>query len=203
MEAVLAFARARGLWILSDEVYHRFTYEMPRAPSFQDFCDPEDRVITTNTFSKGWAMTGWRAGWVIAPPSLGLLFENLLQFGTTGLPTFVQYGCEAAIRQGETFLTGFVERCRSGREVVCEALSGVPGLAFEKPGGTFYLMVRMEGLADSKAFVVRVLREARVGLCPGVAFGPGGEGHFRICFGLDPKLLEEAMGRLVPCLSAP
>ena len=203
MEAVLAFARARGLWILSDEVYHRFTYEMPRAPSFQDFCDPEDRVITTNTFSKGWAMTGWRAGWVIAPPSLGLLFENLLQFGTTGLPTFVQYGCEAAIRQGETFLTGFVERCRSGREVVCEALSDLPGLAFEKPGGTFYLMVRMEELADSKAFVVRVLREARVGLCPGVAFGPGGEGHFRICFGLDPKLLEEAMGRLVPCLSAP
>ena len=201
MEAVLEFARHHGLWILADEVYHRLTYEIPRAPSFLEFCDPEDRVIATNTFSKGWAMTGWRAGWAIAPPSLGLIFENLLQFGTTGLPTFVQHGCEAAIRHGEAFLEGFVERCRIGRDVVCDALSGVPGLRFEKPGGTFYLMVRMEGLDDSKAFVIEVLREAKVGLCPGVAFGPGGEGHFRICFGVDHRLLEEAMERLVGYLA--
>ncbi len=202
MEEVLDFARRRGLWILADEVYHRLTYEMPRAPSFLELCDPEDRVIATNTFSKGWAMTGWRAGWAIAPPSLGLIFENLLQFGTTGLPTFVQHGCEAAIRHGEAFLRSFVARCRTGRDVVCDALSGVPGLRFEKPGGTFYLMVRVEGLADSKAFVIDVLREARVGLCPGVAFGPEGEGHFRICFGVDHRMLEEAMERLVGHLSA-
>ena len=202
MEAVLEFARRRGLWILADEVYHRLTYEMPRAPSFLEFCDPEDRVIATNTFSKSWAMTGWRAGWAVAPPSLGLIFENLLQFGTTGLPTFVQHGCEAAVRHGETFIEGFVARCRTGRDVVCDALAGVPGLRFERPGGTFYLMVRMEGLEDSKAFVIEVLREARVGLCPGVAFGPGGEGHFRICFGVDHRLLEEAMARLGAYLSA-
>ena len=201
MEAVLEFARHHGLWILADEVYHRLTYEMPRAPSFLEFCDPEDRVIATNTFSKGWAMTGWRAGWAIAPPSLGLIFENLLQFGTTGLPTFVQHGCEAAIRHGEAFLLSNVARCRKGRDVVCDALSGVPGLRFEKPGGTFYLMVRKEGLEDSKAFVIEVLRKARVGLCPGVAFGPGGEGHFRICFGVDHRLLEEAMERLVGYLA--
>ena len=202
MEQVLAFARRRGLWILADEVYHRLTYEMQRAPSFLELCEPEDRVIATNTFSKGWAMTGWRAGWAIAPPSLGLMFENLLQFGTTGVPTFIQHGCEAAIRQGETFLASFVARCRTGRDTVCDALSGVPGLRFRKPGGTFYLMVRMEGLDDSKAFVIEVLRNAKVGLCPGVAFGPGGEGHFRICFGVDHALLDEAMGRLVRYLRA-
>ena len=203
MEQVLEFARHRGLWILTDEVYHRLTYEMPRAPSFLEFCDPEDRVIATNTFSKGWAMTGWRAGWAIAPPSLGPIFETLLQFGTTGVATFIQHGCEAAIRHGEEFLTSYVERCRIGRDVVCDALSGIPNLSFQKPGGTFYLMVRVDGLEDSKAFVIKVLKEARVGLCPGVAFGPGGEGHFRICFGVDPKLLEEAMHRLVPYLSNP
>ena len=87
--------------------------------------------------------------------------------------------------------------------MVCDALSGIPNLSFQKPGGTFYLMVRVDGLEDSKAFVIKVLKEARVGLCPGVAFGPGGEGHFRICFGVDPKLLEEAMHRLVPYLSNP
>lgn len=202
MEEVLDFARRRGLWILADEVYHRLTYEMPRAPSFLEFCEPEDRVIATNTFSKSWAMTGWRAGWAVAPPSLGLIFENLLQFGTTGLPTFVQHGCEAAVRHGEAFLERFVARCRTGRDVVCDALSDVPGLRFEKPGGTFYLMVGMEGLADSKAFVIDVLHEAKVGLCPGMAFGPGGEGHFRICFGVDHRLLEEAMDRLSAYLSA-
>ena len=93
-------------------------------------------------------------------------------------------------------------RCRTGRDVVCDALADVPGLRFERPGGTFYLMVRMEGLEDSKAFVIEVLRKARVGLCPGVAFGPGGEGHFRICFGVDHRLLEEAMDRLTGYLAA-
>ena len=139
----------------------------------------------------------------IAPPSLGPIFGTLLQFGTTGVATFIQHGCEAAIRHGEEFLTSYVERCRIGRDVVCDALSGIPNLSFQKPGGTFYLMVRVDGLEDSKAFVIKVLKEARVGLCPGVAFGPGGEGHFRICFGVDPKLLEEAMHRLVPYLSNP
>ena len=200
MQQLLEFARERGLWILADEVYGRLTYEVPRSPSFLEICEPEDLVIVTNTFSKCWAMTGWRVGWVVAPPSLSEVFENLLQFTTTGVATFIQHGAEAAIREGEDFLASFVERCHRARDLACDALGAVPNLSFEKPGGTFYLLFAVDGLTDSKQFVVRALREAKVGLCPGVAFGPGGEGHVRICFGVDPELLEEAMSRLVPFL---
>ena len=200
MRAVLEFARRRGLWIVTDEVYTRITFEVPRATSMLELCEPEDRVIAANTFSKNWAMTGWRVGWVVAPPSLGDVFENLLQYGTTGVATFIQHGADAAIQGGESFVTSFVERCRQGREVVCNALAEVPGLRFERPGGTFYLFFRIEGLSDSKALAIRALREAKIGICPGSAFGPGGEGCIRLCFGLDPGLLELAMERLIPFL---
>ena len=197
MRAVLEFARQRGLWIVTDEVYTRITFDVPRATSMLELCEPEDRVIAANTFSKNWAMTGWRVGWVVAPPSLGDVFENLLQYGVA---TFIQHGADAAIQGGESFVTSFVERCRQGREVVCNALAEVTGLRFERPGGTFYVFFRVEGLSDSKTFAIRALREAKVGICPGSAFGPGGEGCIRLCFGLDPKLLELAMERLVSFL---
>jgi len=200
MTALLEFARERGLWIITDEVYTRITFDGSRATSILALCEPEDRVIAANTFSKNWAMTGWRVGWVVAPPSLGDVFENLLQYGTTGVATFVQHGAEAAIVDGEDFVTSFVERCRRGREVVCNALEAVPGLSFERPGGTFYLFFRLEGLTDSKGLAIRALREAKVGICPGSAFGSGGEDCIRLCFGLDPELLDEAMQRLVPFL---
>ena len=200
MSAVLGYAREHGLWIVTDEVYTRLTFDRPRAASMLELCEPEDRVIAANTFSKNWAMTGWRVGWVVVAPSLGDIFENLLQYGTTGVATFIQHGAEAAITDGEAFVTSFVERCRQGREIVCDALAEVPGLRFERPNGTFYLFFRVEGLTDSKALAIQTLREAKVGICPGSAFGTGGEDCIRLCFGLDPKLLQEAMQRLVPFL---
>lgn len=202
MQAVLVFARERGLWIITDEVYTRITFDQPRATSLLELCEPEDRVIAANTFSKNWAMTGWRIGWVVTPPSLGDVFENLLQYGTTGVATFIQHGAEAAIAQGETFVTSFVERCRQGREVVCAALGEVPSLRFVPPAGTFYVFFRVEGLTDSKALAIETLRQAKVGLCPGSAFGPGGEDCIRLCFGLNPELLDNAMDRLVPFLKS-
>jgi len=200
MRSVLEFARARGLWIVTDEVYIRLTFDRPRATSMLELCEPEDRVIAANTFSKNWAMTGWRVGWAVTPPSLGDVFDNLLQYGTTGVTTFVQHGAEAAIVQGEAFLEGFVERCRRSRDVLCNALAEVPSLRFSPPSGTFYLFVGVEGLTDSKALAIEALREAKVGIAPGSAFGTGGEGCVRLCFGLDPDLLASAMERLVPFL---
>ena len=164
MVAVLEFARRHGLWILTDEVYTRITFDIPRATSFLELCEPEDRIIATNTFSKCWAMTGWRTGWVVAPPSLADVFENLLQYGTTGVATFVQHGAEAAIRGGEDFLASFVERCRCARDLVCDALDDVAHLRFERPGGTFYLFFQVEDLTDSKALAIQALREAKVGI---------------------------------------
>ncbi len=202
IDAVLQFARRRGLWILTDEVYTRLTYEVDHAPSFLEICEPEDRVIAVNSFSKCWSMTGWRVGWVVAPPSLGPVYENLLQYGTTGVATFLQHGASAALCHGEDFLRSNVERCRVGRDLLCSAFGELPRVRFESPNGTFYFFARVDGVEDSRELAVRILREAKVGVAPGVAFGPGGEGHVRLCFGLSPELLGAALDRLIPFFRA-
>ena len=78
--AVLDFCRQRGVWLISDEVYHRLVYDQPLAPSLLDLAEPEDKVIVINSFSKTWAMSGWRLGWITAPPPLGDIFEKVIEF---------------------------------------------------------------------------------------------------------------------------
>jgi aspartate/methionine/tyrosine aminotransferase len=86
---VLAFARRRGIWIVSDEVYARIVYDRPFAPSFLEHAEPEDRVIVVNSFSKTWSMTGWRLGWITLPATLGPSFETLTEYNIAGPPGFV------------------------------------------------------------------------------------------------------------------
>ena len=199
--AVRDFARARGLWIVADEVYGRMVYEADAAPSFLQVCDADERLIVVNTFSKNWSMTGWRIGWLVMPEALGQVYENLVQYNTSGVATFLQYGAVAALERGEPVLREMVARCRRGRDIVCDALAPLPNVRFARPGGSFYLYLAVEGEADSRALAFRLVDEAGVGLAPGSAFGPEGEGFLRLCFGVSHDLLEQAMERLVPALS--
>lgn len=198
------FARARGLWIIADEVYARFVYDRPRLTSFLEITSPDDRLIVTNTFSKNWAMTGWRVGWVVIPQSLALaqVFENLVQYNTSGVPAFLQYGCVAALTEGDGFVDEQIERCRAGRELVCDALSGLPGVNFSPPSGAFYLFFRIEGVTDSTAYAKRLVDIANVGLAPGIAFGRAGEGAFRLCFAASLATLSTGVQRLRTALAA-
>ncbi len=100
--AVLALARKHGLWIIADEIYSKFYWKNNglRAPSFHDVREDGDRIIFVNTFSKNWAMTGWRAGWIEADASLGPAIEGLIQYSTSGVPTFVQRAATVALNEG-------------------------------------------------------------------------------------------------------
>ncbi len=203
MVRVVEFARARGLWIIADEVYGRFVYDRGPgavAPSFLEIIGPDDRLIVVNTFSKNWSMTGWRIGWMVAPAELGAAIENLVQFNTSGLPAFLQYGAVTALTEGEAAVAALVERCRGGRDIVCDRLAGIDGLSVAKPEGAFYLFFGVEGEADSIALAKRLIDEAGVGLAPGSAFGAGGEGYLRLCFAGSHAHLTKAMDRLVPIL---
>jgi aspartate/methionine/tyrosine aminotransferase len=84
LSEILELARKHGVWIIADEIYALFSYSGQRAPSFLDVMDPLDRVIFVNSFSKNWAMTGWRIGWLTVHPSLAQVFENLIQYSTSG-----------------------------------------------------------------------------------------------------------------------
>lgn len=201
IRAIRDFACARGLWIVADEVYARFYYGSPRKgrplpPSFHEVCGTDEQVIWIDTFSKNWAMTGWRVGWIIAPHALGQVLENLIQYNTSGVAHFFQRACVAAIEQGESFVEQQIARARAGLDLVSGALEAAPGVSFAKPEGAFYLFFRIEGESDTAGLAKRLVDEIAVGFAPGSAFGPGGEDHLRLCFARSADSLAEAMERL-------
>jgi aspartate aminotransferase len=198
--ALLAFARDRGLWLIADEVYGRIVYGNRPAPSFLDHAAPEDRLIVVNSFSKNWAMTGWRLGWMTVPPDLLPVMEKLVEFNTSGSPTFLQHAAVVAIREGEPFIAAFVARCRAARDAAIDALQACRRVEVARPEGAFYAFFRVAGIDDSLAFAKEVLHRTKVGLAPGSAFGPMGEGYLRLCFARDPQLIAEAVERLRPLL---
>ena len=196
MKALRDLARARGLWILADEVYAHFTYGNAIAPSFLQICTEDDRLIVANTFSKNWAMTGWRAGWLVYPRGLGATFSKLGHYNTTSIPTFIQHAAIAALEEGDSFIRTLVGRCAESRAILIDGLSRLPGVTIAPPDGAFYLMARVAGDEPSLDLAFRLLREAKVGVAPGTAFGPEGEGLIRICFAISPALAREAVARL-------
>ena len=202
LNALLALARRHGLWIIADETYARFWYgEGPRAPSFFDVMDAEDRVLFVNTFSKNWAMTGWRIGWIAAHPALGQVIENMIQYATSGVAQFMQRAAVTAIERGESFVTHLIERARRGREISCNALAATGRVRFAQPDGAFYLFFAVDGETDTRRLVMRLIDEANVGLAPGTAFGAGGERFVRLCFARNPEQLEAAVGRVASVIS--
>jgi len=200
MVQVRGFVRQKGLWLVSDEVYNHFTYDGVVATSFLELCDPDDRLLVTNTFSKNWCMTGWRSGWIIFPEGTGRVFDNLSQYNTTSTPTFLQHGCIAALDHGDAFIKSNVARCAETRRIFRDGLAGLSSVIIHPPDGTFYLTLEVKGAVDGFAVAVRMLREAGVGIAPGSAFGEGGDSFMRLCFAVSPDLAREAVARMRPFL---
>ncbi len=194
--ATLAIARRHGLWIIADEIYGRLTYDGVRAPSFHDVMAPEDKILFVQTLSKNWAMTGFRIGWLEAPPALGELIENLVQYTTSGVPVFTQRAATVALEEGEAFLAAQIDRCRRSRDILCETLAATGRVRFAEPEAAFYLFCAVDGFDDLRTLALKLIDEAGVGAAPGGAFGPGGEGHLRLCFARDPDQIADAARRM-------
>lgn len=194
-QALLDFCRERGIWIIADEVYARLVYDRPHAPSFLEIADPEDRLLIANSFSKPWAMTGWRLGWVIRPARLTRTLEKIGEYNIAGPTTFVQWAGITALEDGEDFIAESLAHYRTGRDLVHERLNALPGVHCPLPEGAFYHFFSVDGVTDSLAFCKQLLAETAVGLAPGGTFGAGGEGNLRLCFASSTELLEQAMDR--------
>jgi aspartate aminotransferase len=200
-QALLDLCRRHGLGLIADEVYHRNVLGGPDpAPSFLDLAGPDEPVFVLNGFSKAWAMTGWRLGWMVHPRHLAEPMAVLAECNNTGATVFAQYGGIAALEEGETFLAEFNARCRRNAALVMELLGHHPRVRLLAPEGAFYAFPRIEGVTDSLAFARRVVAEAKVGLAAGYTFGPGNEDHVRLCFAIATERLEEALRRLVAVL---
>ena len=196
-QAVLDHCRRHGIWILADEVYERLYYgDRPAAPSFLDIAERDERVICVNSFSKSWLMTGWRLGWMVLPSALTGDLSKLIEYNTSCAPSFVQEAGVVAVRDGDAFIRGENVRLRAARDHLVRALSALPGIDVHTPEGAMYLFFRLAGAQDSLALCKQLVREARLGLAPGSAFGPEGEGFVRWCYACDTVRLDEGVNRL-------
>jgi aspartate/methionine/tyrosine aminotransferase len=196
LQLILEACRATGTWILADEVYERIYFAGPVAPSLLDIAEPEDRVLVVNSFSKSWAMTGWRLGWIVAPPGVVDGLAKLSEYNTSCTPVFTQRAGIAALDGGDGFIAEQQARYRELRDMAAAALNAVPGVTCPVPEGAMYSFFKVEGVTDSLADAKRMLVEAKVGIAPGSAFGPEGEGHFRLCFAQQKPTLEAALERI-------
>jgi len=200
LRCLLAHARARGIWIVSDEVYSRIAYGARHAPSFVTLATPDDAVVIVNSFSKSWSMTGWRLGWIIAPAELAVVLEKMTEFNVSHPTTFVQWGGVAALDHGDAYVDALVGRYAEAAELVYDRLSSLPRVRLSRPRSAFYAFFQVDGMTDSFGYAVELMRRTKVGLAPGVAFGPAGEGHLRLCFATSLPKLSRALDRLVPGL---
>jgi len=195
--AILEHCRRHGIWILADDAYERLCFAGKGvAPSFLDLAEPDDRLISANTFSKSWLMTGWRLGWLVVPPGLSADLGKLIEYNTSCAPVFVQRAGLAAVTQGEPVIARTLERFRRARDFLISELRKIPRIGVAVPDGTMYAFLRIEGVTDSLAFCKRLVREHGLGLAPGSAFGPEGEGFVRWCFAADEAKLADGVARL-------
>ncbi|MGC2288484.1 MAG: aminotransferase class I/II-fold pyridoxal phosphate-dependent enzyme [Thermoplasmata archaeon] len=195
VQAALAIAREHDLTVLSDETYESLVYEGPHvAPA--SLPDRAGRVVTIGSFSKMFAMTGWRAGYAVAPPVLRARLVKVVESTLTCVPPFVQRACLWGLQNAEPDVVRFREEFRRRRDRLFDLLREVPGLEVYRPAGAFYMFPRYDFPISSVEFCNRVLDEEQLAVVPGISFGPLGEGHFRISFSAPMPSLEEGVRRL-------
>ncbi len=199
---LLSHCRRHGIWLVADDAYERIVFDADvshngHAPSVLDLVDDADRYISANTFSKSWTMTGWRLGWLIAPTAFISHIGKVIEFNTSCAPPFIQKAGIVAVRDGESLVAETVARLHRSRDLLVSALSELPGVEVAPPPGAMYLFFRLAGFSDdSLACAKRLVADAGLGIAPGVAFGPEGEGFLRWCFAASDTLLLEGAERL-------
>lgn len=196
-EKLLEYCRANDILLIADEVYHRHYYGGGTAPSFVQIASEDDPVVVVNGFSKAWAMTGWRVGWVVAPASQGTHWAIMSECFNTGATVFAQHACLTALRDGEGAVNEMAAQYRIGRDIVVEKLGNHPAVDLYAPAGAFYAFPRIRGVQSSRVFAERLLEEEDVGVAPGYTFGPGNDAFIRICFALSHDRLSEGLDRIV------
>jgi aspartate/methionine/tyrosine aminotransferase len=187
-----------GIWIIADDVYERIYFggDARCAPSFLDVAGRDARVVSTNSFSKAWLMTGWRLGWIVAPDALMPEIGKLIEYNTSCSPVFVQRAGVVALADGEATAAATCERLRRMRDRLVGELRQIDGVDVASPAGSMYAFFRIAGMRDSMRFCRRLVAEAKLGLAPGSAFGPEGEGFVRWCFAASEARLDDGVARL-------
>jgi aminotransferase len=189
-------ARDHDLLVYSDEIYDRLAYGTYRHRAFSALPGMRERTILMGGFSKAYAMTGWRVGWMCAPAPILEGIVKVHQYGIMSAPTVAQDAALVAILGGEPAVATMVAEYDRRRRLLVDGLNRI-GLPTFEPRGAFYAFPRITSTGlTSDEFAERLLREERVAVVPGNAFGPSGEGHVRMCYATAFEKIEEALVRI-------
>jgi aminotransferase len=195
LEWLADIARRHDLLVIADDIYARLTYDGEHACAAA-LPGMRERTILLGGFSKAFAMTGWRVGYACAPAPIAEAMMKVHQYTMMCASTMGQAAALEALRVGEPFVQQMVREYDRRRRAIVAGLNEL-GLVCVEPKGAFYAFpsVKVTGMED-EAFAEVLLKEERVAVVPGSAFGPSGRGHVRCCYATDMAKLEEALERL-------
>ncbi len=197
LETIAKVALENDLLVLSDEIYEKILYDGHEHISIGSLPDMLDRTIVINGFSKAYAMTGWRLGYVAVKGPLAKEMLKVQQHSATCASSFTQYAGIAALAGPQDAVSLMVEEYRRRRDLITEGLNSLPGISCHQPEGAFYAFPNVSATGMSSIeFADMLLSEVKVAVTPGVAFGDSGEGHVRISFANSTQLLEKAIERM-------
>ena len=197
LRAIAAVAERHDLWVVVDEVYEALTFEQPHQ-SFAALPGMAARTLSLGSLSKSHAMTGWRAGWIVAEPKLVGHIENLALNMLYGLPGFVQEAALAAVRRHDEVAAGMREVYRRRRDLVLRQLARSPRLKVLSPEAGMFVMVDVRGTGlTSLDFAWQLFRACGVSVLDAAAFGPQADGFVRLSFTLADETLAEACERIL------
>lgn len=196
LRAMARFCYDHDLWLVCDEVYSMFTFEKPHI-SIRAASERLDNIVMIDGLSKSHAMSGWRMGWVVAPPSLIRHVGNYAAMSLFGSPQFIQDAAAFALNNDEYYVREMCAEYKARRDVVCERLSAMPGIRFHRPAAGMFIMIDVSAInPDDAAFARDLLERQKVSVVPGSGFGDSTRGHVRFSLTQPVETLREGCERL-------
>ena len=198
LKHIAAQAQKFNAWILADEIYSRLVYDgMESAPSVASLDGMLERTVIADGFSKAYSMTGWRLGYMIAPPALAERLELLVTHSTGSTAMFTQYAGMEAITGPQDFVREMVTEYQKRRDRMVELVNAIPRVHAQKPQGAFYVFPNVKAFGiSSKEIQRRLLDEQGVAVLAGTDFGPAGDGYIRLCYATSMEVIERAMEKI-------
>ena len=198
LKHIAAQAQKHNAWILADEIYSRLVYDgMESAPSIASLDGMLERTVIADGFSKAYSMTGWRLGYMVAPPALAERLELLVTHSTGSTAMFTQYAGMEAITGPQDFVREMVAEYQKRRDRMVELVNAIPKVHAQKPQGAFYVFPNVKAFGiSSKEIQRRLLDEEGVAVLAGTDFGPAGDGYIRLCYATSMEVIERAMEKI-------
>jgi aminotransferase len=201
LRALADLVNKHNLIVLTDEVYRRILYEGTFS-SIADFEDVRDRCVILDSFSKTYAMTGWRIGYAIAPENIAKAMTKMHEITSSCVSAFAQAAAIKALESGEPHIREMVREFAARRNLVFEGIRSIPRLSAIKPAGAFYLYFNIsETGLKARDFVFSLLEKGRVALVPGSAFGQGQEDYIRMSYASSQESLRKGLDRIADFVS--